>query len=468
MVEVGIDKKEKTEYLLGTYRHDQTIEDAKKFDQLNPPKTKINNIEYPYFPVHYRHGTPCDLTGKPRTVTLLYICYEYSRHAVHSITEVSTCNYEISVLTNLLCSHPAFDMPTNPEHEIRCYAPPNHPHAKPNFLRDLETKAFSEHYDQYSMASDVSVAPHKSSVFSKLINHDGLIFPQRTGDAAAAAAAGNVDANQQMNDNNGKTVSEQLKEIAEIYKKLQASDSKPKNKMAKFQKGFTDDDFQLIEDFWAGKSCFIGGHGYWSYEFCYGSKVSQFHLEGGKRTKEHVLGEYDAELHRAWLRRYREKAFVYEDDYLKQVSNFYGNGVLCDETGEKRSVEVQLRCRMPAQSESPSIVLFSLEEPETCKYKLTLESALLCNGLQNLDKDGLMDPNAEEFTTEIVTDEEAIKKIIENIKTTKQYLEQLGGQIIIKEVTEEFEELLQKKNNRDEKEDDDDVETDDRKKKSKN
>uniref|UniRef100_A0A914QG01 Endoplasmic reticulum lectin 1 n=1 Tax=Panagrolaimus davidi TaxID=227884 RepID=A0A914QG01_9BILA len=451
------DTKETTEYLLGTYRHDQTIEDAKKFDQLKPPKTKINNIEYPYFPVHYRHGTPCDLTGKPRTVTLLYICYEYSRHAVHGITEVSTCNYEISVLTNLLCSHPAFDMPTNPEHEIRCYAPPNHPHAKPNLLREIEQNVNSEQYNQYSMASGVSIAPHKSSLFSQFIHPDGFIFPRKIGDNPAAGNINNID--NTINDNSGRTVSDQLKEIAEIYKKLHSSDSKSSNKMAKFQKGFTKEDYQLIEDFWAGKSCFIGGQGYWSYEFCYGSKVSQFHLEGGKRTKEHILGQFDAEMHRAWLRRNREKAFFYEDDYLKQVSNFYGEGLVCDETGEKRSVEVQLKCRMPGATESPSIVLFSLEEPSTCKYILMLESALLCDGLQNLDKDGLLDPNVEEFTTEIISDEEAIKKIIENIKAVKTNLEQLGGSIVIKEITEDVEEIIKRKNKKDDS---------DEKKKSKN
>ena len=100
---------------------------------------------------------------------------------------------------------------------------------------------------------------------------------------------------------------------------------------------------------------------------------------------------------------------------------------------------------MPGAGESPSIVLFSLEEPETCTYTLLLESALLCEGLQLLDKDGLMDPDADDDVP-LLSGDEAIKKIVENIKNNKQYYESLQAEFIVKEVTpEEVEELLNTK-----------------------
>lgn len=41
---------------------------------MNPPKRKIDNKVQPYYPVTYRQGTVCDLTGKPRSTTVIYAC----------------------------------------------------------------------------------------------------------------------------------------------------------------------------------------------------------------------------------------------------------------------------------------------------------------------------------------------------------------------------------------------------------
>lgn len=62
----------------------------------------------PYFAVSYSDGTLCDLTGNPRVTRVLYVCYEEGRHSVYSIKETFTCEYEIIVLSSLLCQHPAY------------------------------------------------------------------------------------------------------------------------------------------------------------------------------------------------------------------------------------------------------------------------------------------------------------------------------------------------------------------------
>lgn len=87
----------------------------------------------------YTNGTKCDLTGKPRTAIVKYICEEVRcglcvfiyalcfqgvNYAIASVTEVETCNYELVVLTNRLCAHPVFQKPRSKDFEIRCYTKP--------------------------------------------------------------------------------------------------------------------------------------------------------------------------------------------------------------------------------------------------------------------------------------------------------------------------------------------------------
>ena len=62
----------------------------------------------PYFSIKYTDGTMCDLTEIPRTTTVMYVCFQEGRHTLYSIKEVLTCEYEIVILTNLLCEHPSY------------------------------------------------------------------------------------------------------------------------------------------------------------------------------------------------------------------------------------------------------------------------------------------------------------------------------------------------------------------------
>ena len=51
-------------------------------------------------------GTLCDLNQQPRRTRVLYVCYPAGKNEIYSLKEVSTCEYEVVVLTNVLCSHP--------------------------------------------------------------------------------------------------------------------------------------------------------------------------------------------------------------------------------------------------------------------------------------------------------------------------------------------------------------------------
>ena len=56
----------------------------------------------------FTDGTLCDLSREPRTTKITYECGEVPNELIHSVEEVSTCKYGITVKTPKLC----IDIPT--------------------------------------------------------------------------------------------------------------------------------------------------------------------------------------------------------------------------------------------------------------------------------------------------------------------------------------------------------------------
>lgn len=55
------------------------------------------------------NGTPCVLKqDQPRKTSVLYVCHPEAKHEILSVAEVTTCEYEVVVLTPLLCAHPKY------------------------------------------------------------------------------------------------------------------------------------------------------------------------------------------------------------------------------------------------------------------------------------------------------------------------------------------------------------------------
>jgi len=65
-------------------------------------------VEVPYFEIVYDKGTTCDLTGNPRRCAVQYVCQPDGHGEVYEIKETSTCEYEVVILTSLLCPHPVY------------------------------------------------------------------------------------------------------------------------------------------------------------------------------------------------------------------------------------------------------------------------------------------------------------------------------------------------------------------------
>ena len=101
------------EYFLGKFNKnlfDELVAEHKK-DVANgitrhPPTKMIEKIAMPYYEISMTDGTMCDLTKLPRRTRVLYTCYPGGRNEIYSFKEISTCDYEVVVLTATLCKHP--------------------------------------------------------------------------------------------------------------------------------------------------------------------------------------------------------------------------------------------------------------------------------------------------------------------------------------------------------------------------
>ena len=69
---------------------------------------KVQGVEVAYYEVVFDQGTTCDLTGRPRRSAIQYVCQPDGHGEIYEIKETLSCEYEIVVLTSLLCSHPAY------------------------------------------------------------------------------------------------------------------------------------------------------------------------------------------------------------------------------------------------------------------------------------------------------------------------------------------------------------------------
>lgn len=148
----GEDGVTKTEFLLGKMSKQEVKELLSKppsIDYTNGkrsvPFRKIDNKETPYYSVVMDNGSPCELSDKPRKTTVLYICHPTSSNEIMSVKEVTTCEYEIIVLTPTLCSNPAYMVKANPLQSIHCLAlegSPRYPLSLESHEREEITQKF--------------------------------------------------------------------------------------------------------------------------------------------------------------------------------------------------------------------------------------------------------------------------------------------------------------------------------------
>lgn len=135
-------------YELGRYDAAQVKTLSAEYDEnaKNPnrkteiPVKKIDGINMPYVEMEMTDGTMCDLNNKPRSIKVLYVCYQHGKQEIYSIKETATCEYETVVLTPLLCRHPDYKPQDTGENKINCRPLDNAP-KKPRSLMALEAES---------------------------------------------------------------------------------------------------------------------------------------------------------------------------------------------------------------------------------------------------------------------------------------------------------------------------------------
>ncbi|NWX59946.1 OS9 protein, partial [Promerops cafer] len=110
---------------------------------------------------------------------------------------------------------------------------------------------------------------------------------------------------------------------------------------------------------------------WWTYEFCYGRHIQQYHLEESEiKGDVLVLGYY-------------QSAFDWDDETAKASkqhqlrryhSQSYVNGSRCDLTGRAREAEVRFLCE-----EGAGDYIARVDEPQSCSYVLTVHTTRICH-----------------------------------------------------------------------------------------
>ncbi|NXW75518.1 OS9 protein, partial [Hirundo rustica] len=114
-----------------------------------------------------------------------------------------------------------------------------------------------------------------------------------------------------------------------------------------------------------------GTKDWWTYEFCYGRHIQQYHLEESEiKGDVLVLGYY-------------QSAFDWDDEAAKASkqhqlrryhSQSYVNGSRCDLTGRAREAEVRFLCE-----EGAGDYIARVDEPQSCSYVLTVHTTRICH-----------------------------------------------------------------------------------------
>lgn len=136
------------EYFLGKWEAAHLkgmLEGAKQNDGVaeeRVPLKKIDGVNLPYYEIVMGNGTLCDLNqNKPRETKILYVCYIHGKHEIFSLKETSTCQYEITILSPLLCNHPKYKPQESEENRINCVPLDGATPAKPRNLMKMQIES---------------------------------------------------------------------------------------------------------------------------------------------------------------------------------------------------------------------------------------------------------------------------------------------------------------------------------------
>ncbi|NXJ71925.1 OS9 protein, partial [Rostratula benghalensis] len=121
----------------------------------------------------------------------------------------------------------------------------------------------------------------------------------------------------------------------------------------------------------AAAPCLLKTKDWWTYEFCYGKHIQQYHVEESEIKGDILfLGYYHSAFD--WD---DETAKASKQHRLKRYhSQSYVNGSRCDLTGRAREAEVRFLCE-----EGAGDYIARVDEPQSCSYVLTVHTTRICH-----------------------------------------------------------------------------------------
>lgn len=145
--------------------------------------------------------------------------------------------------------------------------------------------------------------------------------------------------------------------------------------LLKRQRSWTTENVTLrLEPLRKRRSCLHKTIGWWTYEFCYGTDIRQYHMENGKIVGDEIyLGHFDVDYDWAQASdaergtRRLKSAFFHSQNYTR--------GSLCELKNRMRTAEVRYFCELDADGSYISRV----DEPESCQYLITIQTSLICD-----------------------------------------------------------------------------------------
>jgi len=115
------DSKVVNEFYLGSQKIDKEEPSRPFGDEQQQQQPLDGQLDDKYFSHFFDEGTPCDLTGIPRTTEVRYFCANMESTIISGISEHSTCNYVLMVASPLLCQHSSYQTNRELIEKIQCF-----------------------------------------------------------------------------------------------------------------------------------------------------------------------------------------------------------------------------------------------------------------------------------------------------------------------------------------------------------
>ncbi|KAI5633905.1 glucosidase II beta subunit-like protein domain-containing protein [Phthorimaea operculella] len=319
------------EFYLGHWKIEKQMKfeaDAQAAIEAKEPlkTTKVEGTPLPYVEMVMDEGTICDLSGKPRVTRVLYVCYTHGKHEVYSFKETSTCEYEIIILSPLLCAHPQFKPKEVSENIIDCIPVGDSP-KKPRNLLKQEVESMRLHQQSIRLMSNND--PKENKDFLAVLKLEKV--PGKDGETTLKFELRPLD-------EDGMVANDETPSLPGDVNHVMNKGAKPV---------ITDD--SPVRSFLNGENCLNGGTGWWKYEFCYGKHVVQYHVDRTGEKTTLLLGKFDEAAHLEWIKENKGKApkSVVSNDHVSRYHTTplyefcYGKHVVqyhVDRTGEKTTL----------------------------------------------------------------------------------------------------------------------------------